>query len=602
MKRNFLKCVSYVLVLSFLFTVIPVTNSAPTLTFAKDSVELWNENGVQIIFTEDSVWETGFEARITIVNNSASPLENWKIKVKFQHEIVNLWDGRIESKNNGEYTIQYPTWNSKIPAGGKAVIGLTGACNGKVTPPAGASLLNKVPDVTDNKQFQITYRTTSDWKDAFNGEITIKNLGEKPIENWNLEFDFDKTIKQYWNAKLVSIEGEHYILKHDDWNSVIKPGASVSFGFEGNPGNVTNEPKNFKLSSSKVDSNDGSNNDSKDDFVVEGDADLDGLLDPYEKSFTLTDPNKWDTDGDGLSDGYEYLITETDPLKKDTDGNGINDGDEDFDKDGLINKKEQDLPVSDAPFNPDIDQDGLLDGDEVLKYNTDPRNPDTDGDGLLDGDEVAIGLNPNKKETNKGIPDADYKSWQQPKGERWESLFTRSPYDFSMKVLATGNAEQIALQTNYEPILWNNPAVVGRVIDVNYEYKIEKGEIYFKLKSSFLKEQTPIYPEQKLGIRRYAIFQMDEKNGILHPVPTLYKEKENLIYTTYAGKGTFCLIDLESLVYDLGIVERDLPVGYNENKVISDTESITKKDLYCGRCQRQYYPGKWSCCDHSQGQ
>ena len=37
----------------------------------------------------------------------------------------------------------------------------------------------------------------------------------------------------------------------------------------------------------------------------------------------------------------------------------------------------------------DGDDDGLLDGDEVNIYLTDPTNPDTDGDGLPDGYEVA---------------------------------------------------------------------------------------------------------------------------------------------------------------------------------------------------------------------
>jgi hypothetical protein len=40
------------------------------------------------------------------------------------------------------------------------------------------------------------------------------------------------------------------------------------------------------------------------------------------------------------------------------------------------------------PNNPDSDNDGLSDGEEVIVYNTDPNNPDSDGDGLSDGEEV----------------------------------------------------------------------------------------------------------------------------------------------------------------------------------------------------------------------
>ena len=42
----------------------------------------------------------------------------------------------------------------------------------------------------------------------------------------------------------------------------------------------------------------------------------------------------------------------------------------------------------------DIDNDGLNDGEEVHKYNTNPCCDDTDGDGALDGKEIELGTNP----------------------------------------------------------------------------------------------------------------------------------------------------------------------------------------------------------------
>jgi len=47
------------------------------------------------------------------------------------------------------------------------------------------------------------------------------------------------------------------------------------------------------------------------------------------------------------------------------------------------------------PFDPDSDDDGLDDGEEVLIYGTDPNVSDTDGDGFSDGEEVAVGTDPN---------------------------------------------------------------------------------------------------------------------------------------------------------------------------------------------------------------
>ena len=48
------------------------------------------------------------------------------------------------------------------------------------------------------------------------------------------------------------------------------------------------------------------------------------------------------------------------------------------------------------PNDPDSDDDGINDGDEVNKHGTIPTNPDSDGDEILDGVEIANGLNPNQ--------------------------------------------------------------------------------------------------------------------------------------------------------------------------------------------------------------
>ena len=82
-----------------------------------------------------------------------------------------------------------------------------------------------------------------------------------------------------------------------------------------------------------------------------------------------TDPNNPDTDDDGLSDGEEVLTYGTDPLNADTDGDGILDGEDIY-------------PL-------DRDNDGLTDSKEA-ELGTNLDNSDTDGDGLTDGEELGI--------------------------------------------------------------------------------------------------------------------------------------------------------------------------------------------------------------------
>jgi hypothetical protein len=64
----------------------------------------------------------------------------------------------------------------------------------------------------------------------------------------------------------------------------------------------------------------------------------------------------------------------------------------DFDKDGLTDAQEKVLGTSMQIT--DTDGDGLLDGDEVNIWKTDPLNPDSDNDSYLDGEEVNNGYNP----------------------------------------------------------------------------------------------------------------------------------------------------------------------------------------------------------------
>ena len=89
-----------------------------------------------------------------------------------------------------------------------------------------------------------------------------------------------------------------------------------------------------------------------------------------------TDPVLSDSDGDGFSDGDELIRFQTDP----------NAGDDDSDGDGLPNPTE--LRIGTDPDLSDTDGDGLSDAEEFA-LGTNPLQPDTDGDGMDDGWETA---------------------------------------------------------------------------------------------------------------------------------------------------------------------------------------------------------------------
>jgi hypothetical protein len=79
----------------------------------------------------------------------------------------------------------------------------------------------------------------------------------------------------------------------------------------------------------------------------------------------------------------------------------------DSDSDNLLDAAE--LEVGLDPYNPDVDGDGVADGDEVNIYFTDPWYWDSDGDGISDGEELfGILTNPLAWDTDgDGIGDGE---------------------------------------------------------------------------------------------------------------------------------------------------------------------------------------------------
>jgi hypothetical protein len=133
-----------------------------------------------------------------------------------------------------------------------------------------------------------------------------------------------------------------------------------------------------------------------DDVTLYGtsDADKDGLSDDEEAQLG-TNPNDPDTDNDGLLDGEEVNTYHTKPRDADTDDDGMPDGWEvDHGLDPLV-----------GDGNGDLDRDGLTNRDEYNR-GTDPANADTDNDGMPDKWEVDKRLNPVVADGNAD-PDGD---------------------------------------------------------------------------------------------------------------------------------------------------------------------------------------------------
>lgn len=159
------------------------------------------------------------------------------------------------------------------------------------------------------------------------------------------------------------------------------------------------------------------------------DSDGDGLLDRVETTGWLTasgeefrtDPTRADTDGDGLSDGAEagpptrddegtsVLTGRSDPTQVDTDGDGLTDAVETGRTAAAVAGPESGSvaigPVGAADPTPSsappAGSDAAPTGMAATFLVADPRDPDTDDDGIGDGDEVYLDLSPLSNDTDR---------------------------------------------------------------------------------------------------------------------------------------------------------------------------------------------------------
>ncbi len=98
----------------------------------------------------------------------------------------------------------------------------------------------------------VTFSIDSDWGSGFTGQITVVNDGDETLQNWTLEFDFAGNISSIWNAEIVSRTGNHYVITHTGWNSMIGIGGSINFGFVASPSGGTVSPTNFTLDGTPI--------------------------------------------------------------------------------------------------------------------------------------------------------------------------------------------------------------------------------------------------------------------------------------------------------------------------------------------------------------
>jgi len=114
-----------------------------------------------------------------------------------------------------------------------------------LTPPSAVTAITGNLAAVSTPSVAINFSVTNDWGAGFQAAMTIQNTGTSTINSWSLQFSFPPSITQIWNAQISNHTGNEYTLTNLSYNAAIAPGATVSFGFLGTPGNVTSKPTGY---------------------------------------------------------------------------------------------------------------------------------------------------------------------------------------------------------------------------------------------------------------------------------------------------------------------------------------------------------------------
>ncbi|MCZ7424780.1 cellulose binding domain-containing protein [Micromonospora sp. WMMA1949] len=95
---------------------------------------------------------------------------------------------------------------------------------------------------------RVTYRNQSEWPGGFVAAVTVQNTGTAPVDGWIVTFGFpgDQQVTNAWNAT-VGQTGATVTARNVDWNRVIAPDGSATFGFQGRWGASDAPPTAFSL-------------------------------------------------------------------------------------------------------------------------------------------------------------------------------------------------------------------------------------------------------------------------------------------------------------------------------------------------------------------
>lgn len=470
--------------------------------------DVYETENYKIVFSLKDYWNNGYNASVKIENTGDEVIQNWYLCYDSNYEIANIWNAEIHDDKEGLCIIKNAGWNQDIPVGHSVEYGFTGIGEFSGFPTKYEIVTQCMQSVLD--AYSVEYVLNSDWGSGFSGSIIITNNSENVLEDWVLEFNFDRKINNIWNGVIEDNNENHYIVRNSGYNSNIPAGESISIGFTGDSGVKEYEPFDYKLYTYEL---------STSEYIELADGKID-------KAYLETAI-------------YPRLLLDGLPIED------VRLAD-DFDGDGVTLIEEYELDTN--PFSADTDEDGLNDYDEVHVYGTNPINFDTDSDNMSDGTEISSGLNPLINDSDYDeILDNEEIIVQQVRLDSVEK-YTIDEVGTLPSVELTGagdySQEIYATAIKHDESILDITALVGTAYDFVHEDELdfESGKLTFTISDDILEQ----YVLDDLAIAWY-----NEEENALELLETTYNTENNTISADVSHFSIYMVVSSSEYFYNL---------------------------------------------------
>lgn len=80
------------------------------------------------------------------------------------------------------------------------------------------------------REVEISYKITGKWDKHYNLEVTLTNVTDEKIDDWEIRVPVNFEIENIWNARITDKQEGEYMIHNAEWNQDIPHKGSISFG------------------------------------------------------------------------------------------------------------------------------------------------------------------------------------------------------------------------------------------------------------------------------------------------------------------------------------------------------------------------------------